>query len=318
MALSNADRVQLFLNGKLIQDSPNDMYDMITWKVPYQPGKLEAVSFKGGKAVSRFAVETTGMPASVELIADRQLISGEGWDAVPVTVRVLDEQGRPVETSNLPMEFDVSGPGSIIGLGNGDPNSHEAEKGNKRRLYNGLAQVILQSKSGESGTLILTAKSAGLKSASTAIQVKAVPSIPAVEVLKPTLVIDKWKVSPVTVSRPDPKVELAEYDMNSWAVITPGQLQTMEGGSYAIFRTAFRPFAQQRADGGQLLLKSVTGKAEVWLDGQLVSTKSDPLKADILVPISAGKELRKLSVLIEARAGSKAGLGGFVTVSGKE
>ncbi|MBC7915626.1 MAG: DUF4982 domain-containing protein [Pyrinomonadaceae bacterium] len=318
MALSNADRVQLFLNGKLIQDSPNDMYEMITWKVPYQPGKLEAVSFKGGQPVSRFVVETTGKPASVELISDRQVIAGEGWDAVPVTVRVLDENGRPVENANLPIEFELSGAGNIIGLGNGDPNSHEAEKGNKRKLYNGLAQVILQSKAGGSGALILTAKSAGLKPASIAIQVKEVPLIPAVEVLKPTLVIDKWKVSPVTVARPDPKSELEEYDMNSWAVITPGQLQTMEGGSYAIFRTTFRPFAQQRNSGGQLVLKSVTGRAEVWLDGKLISTKTNPASADIIVPIQAGSGYRKLSILVEAEKGSKAGLGGFVTVSGAE
>jgi beta-galactosidase len=41
--------------------------------------------------------------------------------------------------------FKVSGEGSLIGAGNGDPNCQESDKGPKRSLFNGLAQVILQS-----------------------------------------------------------------------------------------------------------------------------------------------------------------------------
>ncbi len=51
MALSNAEQVKLYLNGKIIQNSLVDKYDMNTWKVPYQPGKLEAIAYKGGKEV---------------------------------------------------------------------------------------------------------------------------------------------------------------------------------------------------------------------------------------------------------------------------
>lgn len=180
MALSNADRVKLFLNGKQIEDTPNDIYEMITWKVPYQPGKLEAVGYKAGKEVSRFVVETTGKPVKLELISDRTAIAGEGWDAAPVTVRVLDAQNRPVENANMPVTFELSGPGSIIGLGNGDPNSHESEKGNKRSLYNGMAQVILQSKANSSGALMLTAKSPGMQDAVVTIQVKQAVQVPHV------------------------------------------------------------------------------------------------------------------------------------------
>ena len=180
MALSNADRIKLFLNGKQIEDSPVDPYEMITWKVPYHPGKLEAIGYKAGKIVSRSSVETTTAPVKLELIADRNAIAGEGWDAVPVTVRVLDAKNRPVETANLPVEFELQGPADIIGLGNGDPNSHEAEKGNKRRLYNGLAQVILQSKANSSGTLVLIARSKGLKDAK--INITVTKSIQILEV----------------------------------------------------------------------------------------------------------------------------------------
>jgi beta-galactosidase len=180
MVVSNADRLKLILNGKVIGEQKVDKYEMNMWKVPYQPGKLEAIGYKGNKEVSHINVETTGEPVKIELIVDRKTMAGDGWDAMPVTVRVLDAKGRPVPTSDLPIEFEISGPGSIIGLGNGDANSHEPEKGNKRSLYNGLAQVIVQSKEGGSGQLVLTAKCKGLTNGNVAIMVTPASTIPFV------------------------------------------------------------------------------------------------------------------------------------------
>ncbi|HZE83955.1 MAG TPA: glycoside hydrolase family 2 TIM barrel-domain containing protein, partial [Puia sp.] len=176
MAFSNAEKVKLLLNGKMIGQQAVDKYEMNSWEVPYRPGKLEAIGYKDGKEVSRYAVETTGEPAAIQLIADRSSIAGDGWDAVPVTVQVVDAKGRLIRTANLPVDFETDGAGSIIGMGNGDPNCHEPEKGNKHSVYNGLAQVILQSKPGGHGQLILTARSGGLKPASITVDVKdAIP-----------------------------------------------------------------------------------------------------------------------------------------------
>jgi beta-galactosidase len=178
---SNAESVKLFLNGKLIGTKKVDKYDMVDWSVPYKPGKLKAVAYSGGKETAQCVVETTGKAVSIELVADRTSISGDGRDAVPVTVRVLDAEGRAVPTAQDMIEFEVSGPGTIIGLGNGNPNSHEPEKarlpdgqGNKRSLFNGLAQVILQSKAGSQGNLVLTAKSGSLKIGTTVIVVRRI------------------------------------------------------------------------------------------------------------------------------------------------
>ena len=96
-------------------------------------------------------------------------------------MQALDSKGRPVPTANLPVQFSISGGGRIIGLGNGDPNSHEMEKGDRRSLFNGLAQVIIQSNEGETAPIVLTATAAGLKPASVTIQVKPVPPVPFVE-----------------------------------------------------------------------------------------------------------------------------------------
>jgi beta-galactosidase len=163
MALTNCESVTLSLNGRLVGEQKVDPFQMAEWQVPYAPGRLEAVAFKDGKVVARHVVETTGAPVTLHLVPDRKSFSSNGADAVPVTVEVLDAQGRPVPTANLGISFEITGPARIIGVGNGDPNSHEPEKGNRRSLFNGLAQVIVQS-TRESGQVRLTASAEGLLS----------------------------------------------------------------------------------------------------------------------------------------------------------
>jgi beta-galactosidase len=58
-------------------------------------------------------------------------------------------QGREVPDANNLIQFSVSGNARIIGVGNGDPSSHEPDKCSdghwQRHLFNGKCQMILQS-----------------------------------------------------------------------------------------------------------------------------------------------------------------------------
>ena len=92
-------------------------------------------------------------------------------------------------------------------------------------------------------------------------------------------------------------------------------MQTFADGSFATYRTTFKPYAAQRKNGGKLKLKAVTGKAEVWIDKKLVATKTTAESADIIVQFPPSPNEQKLNVLIEAEKGQKAGLGGVVTVN---
>jgi beta-galactosidase len=179
MAMSNADTVELRLNGRSLGVQKVDPFEMNEWKVPYQPGRLEAVARRAGRVVATQAVETTGAPVTLRLTPDRKALDGDGRDAVPVTVEALDSKGRHVPTANLPVQFQISG-GKIIGVGNGDANSHEPDKGSARSLYNGFAQVIVQSERGRSGSIILKATSPTLRTAAVTMNVRPVPPVPAV------------------------------------------------------------------------------------------------------------------------------------------
>jgi beta-galactosidase len=100
-------------------------------------------------------------------------------------VEVVDAQGRVVPTAISSVKFELSGPGAIIGLNNGDPNCHEPEKGAQHSVFHGLAQVILQSGLASQGKLTLRATSEGLTPGEAVIDVAAAPARPAVPIAGP-------------------------------------------------------------------------------------------------------------------------------------
>jgi beta-galactosidase len=127
-ALSNADEVELFLNGRSLGRQRMKRDSELRWKVAYAPGTLSAKGFRAGQVVAQTSVETVGAAASVVLSADRATIDADGRDVAVVTVSVIDDQGRIVPAAANSVSFRVDGPGRIIGVGNGDPSSHEPDQ----------------------------------------------------------------------------------------------------------------------------------------------------------------------------------------------
>jgi beta-galactosidase len=142
---SNCDSVELFLNGKSQGSKKVEPLTHLEWSVKYEPGVLEARGTKDGKVVLTEKRETTDEMHSIRLSADRMEINADGEDVSILRVEVLDKEGRVVPTANHIILFKISGEGAIIGVGNGDPNCQESDKELKRSVFNGLAQVIVQS-----------------------------------------------------------------------------------------------------------------------------------------------------------------------------
>ncbi len=177
---TNTDEVSFVLNGKDLGTYKVDPINMLTQKVAYEPGTLLLIGKKNGQEVVRTKLETTGKPVALRLIPDRTVINADGRDAVPVTVCAVDEAGRIVPDANLPVEFEISGPGRNIGVGNGDPTCILSEKANSRPLFNGFAQIIIQSERNHKGAIELKAKSGNLTSAACTIQTVAADALPVI------------------------------------------------------------------------------------------------------------------------------------------
>jgi beta-galactosidase len=180
---SNVDDVELFVNGKSQGSQKVPHLGHVEWKVRYEPGVIEARGSKDGKVVLTEKRETTGPAAAIRLTADRTEINADGEDVVLLTVDVLDKNGNPVPTADNQISFKVSGEGTLIGVGNGDPNCQESDKEPKRSLFNGLAQVILQSTK-QPGGIHIEAVAAKLTPAKISITTKQVEPRPSVPVIK--------------------------------------------------------------------------------------------------------------------------------------
>jgi beta-galactosidase len=127
---------------------------------------LEAVAYKKGKKLTA-AVETTGEPSRIVITPSRSSVKADGRDAIVYNISVVDRQGREVPDANMLLHFSATG-GKIVGVGNGDPSSHEPDKleggGWQRHLFNGRCQVICQSAAG-AADLVFFASAEGLPAA---------------------------------------------------------------------------------------------------------------------------------------------------------
>ena len=276
IALSNADSVVLKLNGKVISGKKVEKYTPTEWSVPYHPGRLEVVAYNSNKQVAHKVVETTGEGVALRLTPDRETINGDGCDAMPITVEVVDAKGRAVPIAQNEVTFSISGAGQITGLGNGNPNSHEAEKGDKRRLFNGLAQVIIQSEevlSGSAEPIRLTATAEGIKSHTLVVPVKQVEVKPTVKVEQPPTTLSQWLCSPYSTTKPNPTQQLDEFDMNSWQTVSIGDLYKFAESGYVVYRAVVKPTRSHSQRGGRVRLTNFVGRAEVYVNGVFVGKK---------------------------------------------
>jgi len=167
---NNADKVELFLNGKSLGMRSKQGDDMhVMWRVPYQPGTLKAVSYKNGNEVLTSEVHTAGPAAKIVIEPDRNHIQADGRDLSFVTIKITDAEGNLVPHADNLINFKVSGAGFIAGVDNGSETDHEAFKADSHKAFNGLCLAVIQSK-GQKGKITVTATSAGLPAAKAVIE----------------------------------------------------------------------------------------------------------------------------------------------------
>lgn len=162
---SSADEAELFLNGKSQGRKRRSSFEYrFRWdSVKYQPGQLKVVTFKNGQLWATETIKTAGPASKLELTADRKIIRSDGYDLSFITVKVLDEAGNLVPEANNDIQFSITGPGEIVATDNGDPSDLVAFPSKSRNAFSGMALVIVKSKSGQAGKLIIKAQSPDVK-----------------------------------------------------------------------------------------------------------------------------------------------------------
>ncbi|MFU8893284.1 MAG: glycoside hydrolase family 2 TIM barrel-domain containing protein [Luteolibacter sp.] len=149
-AYTTGDEAELFLNGtsvgirKITEQNPYHL----EWMVPYTPGELRAVARKNGEEISSSVIRTAGPPARFVIEADQTALDPDRRDLSYITIRIEDADGNFDPKAARWVTLNVSGPGRIVGIHNGDPMSHNPLQSDTVRTFNGLAVAIIASTSG--------------------------------------------------------------------------------------------------------------------------------------------------------------------------
>jgi hypothetical protein len=177
LVVSTGDKVELFVNGKSKGFGKRSSGFLFTFEnVPWESGKIEAVSYDNeGKEVSRATKETAGKPERItlKLMTAPDGFKADGADLALIEIEVVDKDGRRCPLDHTLIDFTLEGEGEWRGgIAHGKEGNYVLEK--QLPVEAGVNRVLIRS-TRNAGTITLTAKAEGLKTASVRFSSKAVP-----------------------------------------------------------------------------------------------------------------------------------------------
>ena len=146
---SNAEEVEVFVNETSIGRKPVSMSRPMPYsarfETVYAPGKVEAVSYRGGQEVSRDVLMTTGEPGKLVLIPEKAEMKADGHDLIYVGIELRDRNGLVVPDASVPLHVMVEGCGCLAGFGSANPVTAEDYTDEETVSYRGRAMAIIRS-----------------------------------------------------------------------------------------------------------------------------------------------------------------------------
>lgn len=174
VVFSNADEVEVFVNGKSIGrknvGKERPWPNVVSFETVYQPGKVEAVSYKNGKEISRDSMMTSKAPAKLRLLSEKKEMKADGHDYYYVEIEIVDEDGLLVSDATVSLTAQVTGAATLAGFGTGNPITDEDYTDNTTTSYRGRTLAILRS-GYETGEVTLTVEANGIAQESVVVKV---------------------------------------------------------------------------------------------------------------------------------------------------
>ena len=195
-AYSNADEVELFLNGKSLGiDRPGkDAYQMqCEWLVPWTPGTLIAIARTNGKEVARTSHSTAGEPAGLKLQLERLNI-GENI----ITTTLVDDKGTPTPYADNRVHYHL-GSTQLASHENGNPvDTENGVTSSSRRAFMGKTRTFLRDSYFAQYSAVTAAAILGSRNG-----VTATGNRPRISIIADTIIINK-----VLDHTPKPKLKI--------------------------------------------------------------------------------------------------------------
>ncbi len=165
--------VRLYLNDKLVAEKPTTRQEEFKAVIPvtYEPGTLRVVGLVDGKEVDPQIIETAERPSHILLTTDRKEMNADGNSLAFISVQIVDKKGRIVPFADHLLDFEIEGEGTLLATCSADLTDSTAYTLPQRKAWKGRAMAVVKS-GNETGQLILTVQSKGLKKASVCMEIK--------------------------------------------------------------------------------------------------------------------------------------------------
>ena len=136
LAFTNADTVELFVDGVSFGELRSKEH-RVEWTVTGDYRALRVVAKKDGQEIS----DSYTKPEKKAILSVTDVAPKRASVRI-LNVCVTDENGIPLPEENGMLQIK----GSVLGVGNGDPNGHHEDKASALPLFSGMAQIITSRK----------------------------------------------------------------------------------------------------------------------------------------------------------------------------
>jgi beta-galactosidase len=163
------DRADLYQDGKLVGSqtlTPENM-GRAEFKVPYAPGTLEAVAFRGNKEISRKRLSSIGAAAGLRITPEATRVKAGRDKLAYVQIEITDARGNFTPDAIKKLTLSVSGPAELIAFGSADPIARGSYQSTSAQTYRGKALAILRPKG--KGTARIAVSGEGLTASATIV-----------------------------------------------------------------------------------------------------------------------------------------------------
>ncbi len=213
---SNCKELELLVNGRIIDKKTVNDDNTVIFDTIYESGE---VTVRDTESTASDTVYTCGAVASLDISAGMDAVYEN--DAVCINIMALDANGHFVYNADDTIHFSIEN-GRVLGVGNGNPNSHEADIADFRKLFAGCAQAVVTPHNGAEKIIVTAFTDSGI-TAKISVPVKFKENAPQQIPSVTEKYLTKWRQTlEISDEYPDYTAEISDSDMNTWVVVSVG------------------------------------------------------------------------------------------------
>ena len=268
---TDCEQFNLYIDDMLFGTFDNDKYDHEPVYIENFNGKeFILTGIERGEEVCTYKEALPVKPYHICAKVSQETLMSNGEDTCVVDVYLKGANDAVVHTANNLVQFQVTGGGRIIGVGNGDSTDHSSEKADTRNLYAGCCQLIVQSNGRKEDTQIQISCE-GVRDTALQLRCEDVPMPPFIPSESARISVLSWQAS--DVYQEYPCNEKIGNMRSSWIPTTVGYGKSlMYSGKKGFGAIVGRIVVPKITNGSRayLIFEEIQGCVDIYFDKKRV------------------------------------------------